>query len=156
MIFFSLLFFGPSYSAFIKDFPVFDFDFYCAGASVSEFPGAWGGRRRRREPGCQTDVITEFAPSDSRVYSCLQGRTRRLLRRHGCVAAQTAARRKAFSPHDKRLRSVFRPTPEGSTALVNALQTAQILTVVVFLSFFFNAHLDIPLFSQFLSSCGEA
>lgn len=112
-----------------------------------QFPGPWeeereGGCGKRRELGCQTDVITEFVPSQSRVYSCLQRRTQRLLRRRSCRSSNRSV--EGFPAHEIRTRSIFKPTPEGSTSLVNALQTAQILLLFsFFLSFFlFKPHLD--------------
>lgn len=80
-----------------------------------QFPGPWaeegvgGGCGKRGELGCQTGVITEFVPSDSRVYSCLQRRT-------SCRSSNRSA--EGFSTHGKRPRSFFKATPEGSTCLL--------------------------------------
>lgn len=110
--------------------------FRCLPVHGRKTGGGRAAAERRGELGCQTDVITEFVPSDSRVYSCLQRRTRRLLRRRrGRVAAQTRSA-EGFLAREKRPRAVFKPTPEGSTALVNALQTAQILLLSSLILFF--------------------
>lgn len=63
-----------------------------------------------------------------------------------------------FPPHEKRPRSwAFKPTPEGSTVLVNARQTAQVLPLSFLFSFlfFFNPIWILPNF-QILSSGVEA
>lgn len=100
-----------------------------------QFPGPWaeeGGwlrkeRRARLPDGCHYRVCAIWQP-------CLQLFTEAnaapVETARSCRSSNRSA--EGFSTHGKRPRSFFKPTPEGSTVLVNALQTAYIVLLFSF------------------------